>query len=94
MKPGRNGFNVYAKVTQSLFSFLYTFSQVVDVKFEQAVKANGEKLDITEALVGDDTGVVKFRVIGGNILTCSFPLNTRRKRQEINQGKGYCHQKW
>jgi len=52
LRPGQKGFNVYLKV--------------VEVNFESATRTDGSKLEIADALCGDETGVVRVRVIGEN----------------------------
>merc|ERR1712093_205758 len=53
IKPGRHCYNVYCRV--------------VKVNASEITKFNGEVIRIADGVVGDDTAVANFRLVGDNV---------------------------
>jgi replication factor A1 len=51
--PGLNGFNAYLRIEE--------------VSKSSIVRADGQSVPLAEGLAGDETGVIRFRVIGPNV---------------------------
>lgn len=73
MQPGRHAVTFYAKVVSSTIT--------------ETVRASGEKLVIAEGVLGDETGVINFRIVGDYAarLVTDRVVAVRNARSEVFQ---------
>merc|ERR1711862_829293 len=71
IKPGRHCYNVYC--------------QVLSVNASEITKFNGEVIRIADGVVGDETGVANFRLVGENcdLVKESQCISIRNGRSEV-----------
>lgn len=75
IKPGVHGYNAYAKVIES--------------KIENVTRNDGSILNIAEVTLGDETAVIKARIVGdfAKVLTNGAVVAIRNGRSEVFQEK-------
>merc|ERR1712050_801766 len=71
IKAGRHCYNIYCKV--------------VEVKVSEITKFNGEVIRICDGVVGDETAVANFRLVGDNVdkVAKNMIISLRNGRSEV-----------
>merc|ERR1712110_231267 len=74
IKPGKHCYNVYC--------------QVLSVNASEITKFNGEVIRIADGVVGDETGVANFRLVGENcdLVKEGSAISIRNGRSEVVDG--------
>jgi len=71
IKAGRHCYNIYCKVTE--------------MKVSEITKFNGEVIRICDGVVGDETAVSNFRLVGDNVdkIAQNMVISIRNGRSEV-----------
>jgi hypothetical protein len=74
VKPGRHGYNAYAKVIESTIS---------EIK-----RVDGTNVQLAEGKLGDASGIINFRILGdyASIMKPNVVVAIRNGRSEVPKG--------
>merc|ERR1712039_1027253 len=78
---------IYSKVKNMSSTRLQkpTFCRITDLNASEITKFNGEVIRIADGVVGDETGVANFRLVGDNVdkVKTNMVVSIRNGRSEV-----------